>query len=52
MAMIIRKAPMVEKTVTGSFRITIDKKTAITISDKSNIVETDAERCFNPSSHR
>ncbi len=50
--MIIRKAPMVEKMVMGSFNITIDKITAITISDNSRIVDTDAERCFKPSSHK
>ena len=51
-AITIKKAPMDEKTVTGSFKTIIDKMTATTISDKSRTVDVDAERCFSPSSHR
>ena len=43
---------MDEKTVRGSFSTMIDRIMATTISDKSRIVETDAERCLSPSSHR
>ena len=50
--MTINRAPIVEKIVIGSFRITMDKNMAITISDNNRIVETDAERCFSPSSHK
>jgi hypothetical protein len=45
-------APILEKTVTGSCRITIEAITAITISESNKTVEVDADRCFNPSSHK
>lgn len=48
----IKKAPKVEKSVIGSFSMIIDSKTATTISDKSKIVEVEAERCLSPSSHK
>ncbi len=43
---------MLENTVIGSFRTTMDRMTAITISDKSRTVEVEAERCLSPSSHK
>jgi hypothetical protein len=52
MAMTIKKAPMVENIVMGSFKTTIDRMTATTISDNNNTVETEAERCLRPSSHK
>ena len=52
MATTIKKAPIVEKTVIGSFNTTIEAITATTISDKSRTVEVEAERCFSPSSHK
>jgi hypothetical protein len=52
MATTIKRAPMLENTVIGSLRIRIEATTATTISDKSNIVEVEADRCFNPLSHK
>jgi hypothetical protein len=52
MAITMKKAPMVENTVTGSFNTMMDRMTATTISDKSRTVEVDAERCLSPSSQR
>ncbi len=51
LAMTINKAPMLENIVIGSFKTMIDRMTAITISDRSRIVEVEAERCLSPSSH-
>ena len=52
MAITMRNAPMLEKTVTGSLRITMERMTAITISDNNRTVEVEAERCLSPSSHK
>jgi len=48
----MKKAPIVEKMVMGSFKIRMDKITATTISDKSRMVEVEADRCLSPSSQR
>ncbi len=51
-AMTIKNAPILENTVIGSLKTAIDKIIAITISDKSKIVDVEAERCLSPSSHK
>ncbi len=51
-AMIMKKAPMVENTVTGSCSTATEATTATTISDNSSTEEVEAERCLRPSSHR
>ncbi len=52
MAITMKKAPMLEKMVIGSLSTTMDRITAITISDNNKTVEVDAERCLSPSSHK
>ena len=52
MAIIIREAPMIEIMVSTSFNRTYEIAVATSISDKSRIVEVEAEMCFKPSSHK
>jgi hypothetical protein len=52
MAMMIRRAPTVENTVTGSLSTITEATTATTISDKSRMVEVEAERYLSPSSQK
>ena len=52
MAIIISEAPITEITVSTSFRRTYEIAVATNISDRSRIVEVEAEMCFKPSSHK
>ena len=51
-AITIKKAPILDNTVTGSFKTIIDKITATTTSDKRRTVEVEADRCLSPSSQK
>ena len=52
MAAIIRIAPKIVTVVSISFSKMKEIAVAINISDKSRIVDVEAEMCFKPSSHK